>query len=214
RDDESLSARYVSREVDGYEDLDQYGRWANQPGYGQVWMPTTVAADLTPYHDGHWAWIAPWGWTWVDEAPWGFAPFHYGRWANYRGAWVWVPGTMVARPVYAPALVAFVGGPRAGLSISIGGGGGGVGVAWFPLGPHEVYRPAYRVSEVYVRQVNITHVNVTNINVTNVRYVNQNAGSVTVVSHDAFVGARGVRASQVTASADVIAQGRVDRKST
>src|ERR1019366_3484365 len=111
-----------------------------------------------------------------------------------------------ARPVYAPALVAFVGGPRAGLSIAIGGG---VGVAWFPLGPHEVYRPAYQVSEVYVRQVNISHVTVTNINVTNVRYVNQNASSVTVVSHDAFVGARPVRAAQVSVSAEAISQGRV-----
>jgi hypothetical protein len=58
-----MSARYVSREMDGYEDLDQYGSWASQPGYGQVWMPTSVAAGWTPYHDGHWAWIAPWGWT-------------------------------------------------------------------------------------------------------------------------------------------------------
>ena len=92
------------------------------------------------------------------------------------------------------------------MSIAIGGGSG---VAWFPLGPHEVYRPAYRVSEGYVRQVNITHVSVTNINVTNVRYVNQNAASVTVVSHDAFVGARPVRVSQVAVPADVIVQGRV-----
>ena len=206
REEQSPSVRHVSRETIGYEDLDANGVWSEVPDYGWVWAPR-VNAGWAPYRDGHWAWVEPWGWTWVDDAPWGFAPFHYGRWANYRGGWVWVPGAMVARPVYAPALVAFVGGPRAGLSIAIGGGG--VGVAWFPLGPHEVYRPAYRVSEVYVRQVNITHVNVTNINVTNVRYVNQNAGSVTVVSHDAFVGARGVRASQVTVSADVIAQGRV-----
>jgi hypothetical protein len=113
---------------------------------------------------------------------------------------------MVARPVYAPALVAFVGGPRLGMSLEIGTASG---VAWFPLGPHEVYRPAYRVSEVYVRQLNISHVNVANINLTNVRYVNQNAGSVTVVSRDAFVGARPVRAAQVTVPAEVIAQGRV-----
>jgi len=142
----------------------------------------------------------------VDDAPWGFAPFHYGRWANVSGAWFWVPGAMVARPVYAPALVAFVGGPRAGMAIAIGGGSG---VAWFPLGPHEVYRPAYRSSEFYVRQVNVTHVNVTNINVTNVRYVNQNTGSVTMVSREVFVGARPVRTAHVAVGADVIAQGRV-----
>jgi hypothetical protein len=26
--------------------------------------------------------MSPWGWTWVDNAPWGFAPFHYGRWVG------------------------------------------------------------------------------------------------------------------------------------
>src|SRR5215472_11492425 len=114
----------------------------------------------------------PWGWTLIDDAPWGFAPFHYGRWAMVGGGWVWIPGRMVVgvRPVYAPALVAFVGGPRFSIGVTVGGG---VGMAaWFPLGPHEVYRPAYHVSEVYVRQVNITHVtNVTvinNVDITNV----------------------------------------------
>ncbi len=203
REDQSQSVRHVSRETIGYEDLDEYGAWSQVPEYGWVWAPR-VNAGWAPYREGHWAWVEPWGWTWVDDAPWGFAPFHYGRWANAGGAWFWVPGTMVARPVYAPALVAFVGGPRFGVSVALGSG-----VAWFPLGPHEVYRPAYRVSETYVRQVNITHVNVTNINVTNLRYVNQNVNSVTVVSRDAFVGARPVRTSQVAVSADVVAQGRV-----
>jgi hypothetical protein len=203
REEQSQSVRHVSRETIGYEDLDDNGAWSEVPDYGWVWAPR-VNAGWAPYRDGRWAWVEPWGWTWVDDAPWGFAPFHYGRWANLRGTWFWVPGAVVARPVYAPALVAFVGGPRAGMAISLGSG-----VAWFPLGPHEVYRPAYRSSEFYVRQVNVTHVNVTNINVTNVRYVNQNAGSVTAVSREVFVGARPVRTSQVTVSADVISQGRV-----
>src|SRR5450759_3728484 len=205
REEQSQSVRYVSRETIGYEDLDANGAWSEVPDYGWVWAPR-VNAGWAPYRDGRWAWVEPWGWTWVDDAPWGFAPFHYGRWANVSGAWFWVPGTMVARPVYAPALVAFVGGPRAGMAIAIGGGSG---VAWFPLGPHEVYRPAYRSSEFYVRQVNVTHVNVTNINVTNVRYVNQNTGSVTMVSREVFVGARPVRTAHVAVGADVIAQGRV-----
>ena len=98
---------------------------------------------------------APWGWTWVDDAPWGFAPFHYGRWVYLRNAWCWAPGTYVARPVYAPALVAWVGGPRANVSISIGGG---PAVGWFPLAPREVYVPSYRVSPRYVQNINITHV--------------------------------------------------------
>ena len=206
REERSQSVEHVSRETVGYEDLDAAGSWSDAPDYGWVWAPR-VNAGWAPYREGRWAWVEPWGWTWIDDAPWGFAPFHYGRWAMYRGSWVWVPGTRVARPVYAPALVAFVGGPGGGFSISVGGGL--QGVAWFPLGPHEVYRPAYRHSDRYIRQVNITHVNVTNINVTNVRYVNQNAGSVTAVSRDVFVGARPVRNAHLTVGGDVIARGRV-----
>jgi hypothetical protein len=195
REDQVQSVRYVPREMIGYEDLDGYGAWREVPPYGWVWSPTGVAVGWAPYRYGHWAWVAPWGWTWIDDAPWGFAPFHYGRWAFAAGAWVWVPGRVVARPVYAPALVAFVGGPR--LTVAVGFGGG-AGVAWFPLGPGEVYRPAYHVSPTYVQNVNITHVNVTNINVTNVnvtnvRYVNQNVqGAVTAVPQQAFVSARPV----------------------
>src|SRR5437867_1713415 len=81
----------------------------------------------------------PWGWTWVDDAPWGFAPFHYGRWVWYRSRWCWAPGSYVARPVYAPALVAWVGGPSVNVSVSIGRSSPPVG--WFPLGPREVYVP-------------------------------------------------------------------------
>jgi uncharacterized protein DUF6600 len=196
REEQIQSVRYVPREMIGYEDLDGYGVWREVPPYGWVWAPTRVVVGWAPYRYGHWAWVAPWGWTWVDDAPWGFAPFHYGRWAFAGGAWIWVPGRIVERPVYAPALVAFVGGPHFSLSVSIGGGGGGV--AWFPLGPGEVYRPAYHVSEVYVRNVNITHVNVTNINVTNVnvtnvRYANQSVqGAVTAVPQQTFVNARAV----------------------
>jgi hypothetical protein len=205
------SVRYVPRDMIGYEDLDQYGAWRNMPPYGWVWTPTTVVAGWAPYRYGHWVWVSPWGWTWVDDAPWGFAPFHYGRWAFVNGVWLWVPGRVVERPVYAPALVAFVGGPRFSLSVA----GGGAGVAWFPLGPGEVYRPAYHVSEVYVRNVNITHVNVTNINVTNVnvtnvRYVNQNVqGAVTAVPQQAFVSARPVGQVATVVSAREAAQAQV-----
>jgi hypothetical protein len=199
REMSSVSARYVPREMVGYEDLDANGVWSEVPPYGMVWRPRAVAVGWAPYHNGHWAWVEPWGWTWIDDAPWGFAPFHYGRWAFAGGAWVWVPGHMAVgavavRPVYAPALVAFVGGPGFGVAV----GAGGVGMAaWFPLGPGEVYRPAYHVSEVYVRNINIVHVsNVTvidRVGVTNVRYVNQGVvGAVTVVPHDAFVSARPV----------------------
>ena len=161
-EDRIATARYVSPEMPGARDLDRYGRWEQSPEYGAIWYPRVVASGWAPYQTGHWAWIRPWGWTWVDDAPWGFAPFHYGRWVYYRNAWCWAPGTYVRRPVYAPALVAWVGGPGANLSISIGGG---PAVGWFPLAPREVYVPAYRVSPRYVRDVNYTHVrNIPNVN--------------------------------------------------
>ena len=158
-----VAVRYVSPEMTGAEDLDRYGAWEQTPEYGPIWTPRNVAVGWAPYSTGHWAWVRPWGWTWVDEAPWGFAPFHYGRWVYLQNVWGWAPGTYVARPVYAPALVAWMGGPRLSVSISIGGGGGPP-VGWFPLAPREVYVPSYSSSPRYVREINITNVtNVTNI---------------------------------------------------
>src|ERR1700674_5483511 len=221
RDERSQSARYVSRDVIGYEDLDDNGEWRNVPDYGTVWFPTRVAVGWAPYRFGHWAWIAPWGWTWVEDEPWGFAPFHYGRWAEVGGGWCWVPGPVVVRPVYAPALVVFVGGPRLGLSVSFGGGGGGGGVAWFPLGPREVYVPPYRTSVRYVQNVNVTNttvnvVNVTNVynnvNVNKVTYMHQNnVAAVTAVSHDTFGNARPVAAATVHVDERQIQRAEVQR---
>ena len=90
--DNSRSARYVSQDVIGYQDLDANGTWSVDATYGNVWYPNRVDGDWAPYRDGHWTWIDPWGWTWVDDAPWGFAVSHYGRWTNQRGRWGWVPG--------------------------------------------------------------------------------------------------------------------------
>jgi len=160
-DDRSVSTRYVSPEMTGVEDLDRYGAWQQNPEYGALWVPRGVSAGWAPYTTGRWAWVAPWGWTWVDDAPWGFAPFHYGRWVYVGSSWCWSPGTYVRRPVYAPALVAWIGGPRLQVGISVGGGSA---VGWVPLAPREVYVPTYRVSPGYVRSVNVTHVtNITNI---------------------------------------------------
>ncbi len=157
----TAAVRYVSPEMTGAEDLDRYGQWEQTPEYGPIWTPRAVAVGWAPYNAGHWAYVRPWGWTWVDDAPWGFAPFHYGRWVYHRNAWCWAPGTYVARPVYAPALVAWIGGPSVSVSINIGGG---PPVGWFPLAPREVYVPSYRYSQSYVRNINITHVtNVTQI---------------------------------------------------
>ncbi|MFG6487076.1 DUF6600 domain-containing protein [Roseateles sp. BYS78W] len=149
-------ARYVSPEMTGAEDLDRYGRWETAPDYGAVWIPTTVVAvDWAPYRYGHWAWSRLWGWTWVDDAPWGFAPFHYGRWVNWGGRWCWAPGAYVHRPVYAPALVGWVGGGSVSVGISIGGGRTPPPrYGWYPLAPREVFVPAYHHSPRYETRVN------------------------------------------------------------
>jgi hypothetical protein len=154
REDTRERNRYVSDEMTGADDLDRYGRWDRHPEYGAVWYPTVVHTGWAPYRYGHWAYLRPWGWTWVDDAPWGFAPFHYGRWVHWHGRWGWVPGQYVARPVYAPALVAWFGGPNVRVGVSIGGG---PAVGWVPLAPREIYYPGYYHSPTYVRIVNRTH---------------------------------------------------------
>jgi hypothetical protein len=138
---------YVSRYVTGYAELDAAGIWKINERYGPVWFPTQ--SEWAPYRFGHWSWIAPWGWTWLDDQPWGFAPAHYGRWALVDDHWGWVPGNYVARPLYAPAVVAFLGTPGVGLSSEEG-----ATVAWFPLAPGEAYWPSYSRDLDYVRSLN------------------------------------------------------------
>ena len=108
-------------------------------------------AGWAPYRTGHWAYVQPWGWTWIDEQPWGFAPYHYGRWANRNNRWVWVPPQRDVRPVYAPALVAFVGGTELAVTL---GNQSAAPVGWFPLGPREVYVPSYTADRDYYRRLN------------------------------------------------------------
>ncbi len=151
------SSRYVSSEIAGADDLDEYGHWVIEPDYGPVWFPNTVAVGWAPYGFGHWVWVDPWGWTWVDNAPWGWAPFHYGRWAYIGGVWGWWPGPILVSsygypyyPPYAPCLVTFIGGPGWGLDYF----GGAWGVGWFPLAPWDVYVPPYRFGPMYGHRIN------------------------------------------------------------
>jgi hypothetical protein len=102
--------------------LAPYGSWIDDPAYGEVWEPSSsiVGADFTPYSSGgRWA-MTEFGWTWVSDWDWGWAPFHYGRWTmvGQRG-WCWVPGT-----IWGPGWVSW----RAG--------GGFVG--WAPLPPRGI----------------------------------------------------------------------------
>lgn len=149
-EEQSVTARYVPRGVVGYAQLDQHGSWTQDPSYGAVWYPRVVVQDWAPYRYGHWEWIGPWGWTWIDDAPWGFAPFHYGRWTMIGTRWAWVPGRLHARPVYSPALVVFLGGGGAQFTV-----GSGPAVGWYPLAPGEAWWPVYRTSPRYVNYANV-----------------------------------------------------------
>ena len=174
REDNSVSAKYVAPGVVGAGDLDEYGAWRQTPEYGPVWVPTAVTPGCAPYSSGQWIWQNPWGWTWVDDAPWGFAPFHYGRWVSFGGYWGWAPGPYYARPYYAPALVAWFGGPGFGIGFGFGGGFG-----WCPLGWGEPFFPWYHGSRGYFRNVNISNTHITNINnITNNYYNNRNGAGL------------------------------------
>jgi hypothetical protein len=185
KEDRSVSGRYVSRDMPGYDDLDDYGTWRDEPQYGHVWYPAAVAPGWAPYSYGYWGWVDPWGWTWVDYDPWGFAPFHYGRWAYIGSAWGWCPGPFYGPPVYGPAFVGFFGGGW--------GSGFGFGVGWFPLGWGEPFFPWFPCSHNFINVINvhntfINNVNVLNTNVNNINFVNaHNVNAVTVASRNAFV---------------------------
>jgi hypothetical protein len=150
-EDNAASARYVTTEMTGYEDLDRYGSWRTDNEYGPLWTPA-VAADWVPYRDGSWTWIDPWGWTWVDNAPWGYAPFHYGRWVYANRHWAWAPGGRAERLVWAPALVGWVGGVD--WNITFRDRSRRPGTGWYPLSPHDRYVPSYRHSAENLRWLN------------------------------------------------------------
>ncbi len=143
----------VNQWMVGASELDQYGNWDNDNEYGRIWYPTTEAAGWAPYRYGRWSWVQPWGWTWVDDAPWGFAPSHYGRWVRVSNRWAWSPGSYAGRAVYAPALVTFFGGD--GWSVS---GSVGPTYSWVPLGWNEPFVPWYSYTPNYWRQVNRPYV--------------------------------------------------------
>ncbi len=101
-----------------YDQLSPYGIWAYYPEYGgYVWAPN-AGRHFKPYGtNGRWVYTH-YGWTWISNYRWGWAPFHYGRWFydDWRG-WLWLPGYD-----WAPAWVAW------------GSQGGNYG--WAPLGPN------------------------------------------------------------------------------
>ncbi len=109
-----------------YDQLSPYGNWINYPGYGYCWVPNQVDPDFSPYMtNGHWVYTDL-GWTWVSDFPWGWGPFHYGRWFEdpYYG-WIWMPGYN-----WAPAWV--IWGDYDGY------------YGWACIGPHDILSPHYR----------------------------------------------------------------------
>jgi hypothetical protein len=128
--------------------LAPYGGWDYDSSYGYVWSPAAsiVGAGFSPYAtSGHWA-LTEYGWTWVSDWSWGWAPFHYGRWITRAGRWSWVPGSM-----WGPAWVSWRSGggyvgwsplPPRGMRLA---GGTGAGSPWrfAPAASLGASRPAF-----------------------------------------------------------------------
>ena len=187
-------ARNAEAEVDVsvdffYNNLNSGGSWVELGDYGYCWQPEVAVSDTSwrPYADGSWAYTDV-GWTWVSNEPFGWATYHYGRWARVAGVgWVWVPGRE-----WAPAWVSWrTGGDYVGwapLPPRFSGGGGEVVYEGRPIvGPVDVefdIGPAYYNfvnvqyigepslrSRIYAPTQNITYINRT-VNVTNITYNN------------------------------------------
>src|SRR5262249_27696368 len=124
------SWNYVSEDLPGLYELDDYGDWQTVDGYGYCWAPR-VAAGWAPFRFGRWDFEDVWGPSWISSEAWGWTPYHYGRWIFAGNRWLWVPGDLALRRTYCPAPVAFL--PLIETSE----------IAWFPLGPREVFVPRY-----------------------------------------------------------------------
>jgi len=113
-----------------YERLQSEGRWFDDDKYGYVWQPSEAESDENwrPYTDGHWAYTDR-GWTWVSNENFGWATYHYGRWAKVRNVgWIWVPGN-----TWAPAWVSWRQTERSDY------------VGWAPLPPECDTLPSVKV---------------------------------------------------------------------
>lgn len=152
--DQPAAPRYVPAALPGWRDLDAYGTWERHALYGPIWSPSWVPDGWAPYRNGYWTWTAHWGWTWVDAAPWGFAPFHFGRWTHWGGRWCWVPGHLGPRPPFSPALVVFI---DRGHPVFPRHHRGERPRHWAPLAPHETFVPAVPASSRFVDRVNASH---------------------------------------------------------
>src|SRR2546421_1848483 len=161
------SYKYVTDEIPGVEDLDDYGDWQDVSGYGYCWHPR-VDVGWVPYQQGYWFADDPYGLTWVSTEPWGYAPYHYGRWAYVNDQWFWIPERVHTQPAYAPALVAFIPLTQTNQ------------IGWVPLGPGDPYVTTYYDANWqphYLNQTTAVQERVVNLNV---------RGAVTVIQRQDF----------------------------
>jgi FecR protein len=166
-------SRYAGPDIEGTQELANYGRWVWDPQYGYVWVPGNEPPDWAPYRDGRWQDVDYYGWSWVGNEPWGWAPYHYGNWYRASFGWAWYPGAIGPRHYWRPAMVGFFGFGEPGFGVSLGFGYGNVG--WVPLAPFERYRPWYGRGFAGGRNVAI----VNNTNITNVYRNARFSGAVT-----------------------------------
>ena len=172
-----------------YDNLGSDGYWLDVDGYGYCWQPNVAVSNRgwRPYADGYWAYTNV-GWTWVSYESFGWATYHYGRWARLRNhGWVWVPGYE-----WGPAWVSWrTGGnyvgwaplpprrySRGGEVVYTGRAINGYVDIEFDIGPSYYnfvdvrYIGAPVLSRhIYAPSQNITYVNQT-VNVTNITYNN------------------------------------------
>ena len=121
-----------------YDDLAQYGTWYESADYGYVWRPTIGVTDNSwrPYTIGSWA-NSDQGWAWCSTEPFGWACYHYGRWAQIRGCgWVWVPGDQ-----WAPSWVSWRKNDDY--------------IGWCPLPPETVYNREFTYGSTVDRDCGI-----------------------------------------------------------
>jgi hypothetical protein len=163
------------------------GNWIDVGDYGYGWQPDAAVSDSNwrPYSDGYWAYTDV-GWTWVSYEDFGWATYHYGRWARLADyGWVWFPGSDLD---WGPAWVSWrTGGdyvgwaplPPRGPGVAYEGQaiGGRVDID-FDIGPayynfvdvRYIGEPVLR-SRIVAPSENVTYINQT-VNVTNITYKN------------------------------------------
>jgi hypothetical protein len=163
------------------------GNWIEVADYGYGWQPDVAMNDPNwrPYADGYWAYTDE-GWTWVSYEDFGWATYHYGRWARLADyGWLWFPGSDLD---WGPAWVSWrTGGdyvgwaplPPRGPGIVYEGQpiGGQVDVE-FDIGPayynfidaRFIGEPVLR-DRIFAPSQNVTYINQT-VNVTNITVQN------------------------------------------